>query len=93
MTKTIVVLGALGSVVLALPAAHAATPVPVAGEPGCRGHTVATLNHQSGSFGASGNPNASAGPGYFLGPDTSEAVEFFQELFCGTDELSSEEAN
>jgi hypothetical protein len=54
---------------------------------------VATLNHQSGSLGASGNPNASADPGFFLGPDTSEAVEFFQELFCGTDELSSEEAN
>lgn len=38
------------------------------------GTTVALFNHNSGIFGASGNPNASAGPGYFLGTNTSDAV-------------------
>jgi hypothetical protein len=51
-------------------------------DPGCQGRIVATFNHDSGPFGASGNPNASAGPGYFLGPDTSEAVHAVMETFC-----------
>ena len=40
------------------------------------GPLVAEFNHNSGVFGASGNPNSSAGPGYFLGKDTAEAVQF-----------------
>ncbi len=50
--------------------------------PGCQGSIVATFNHNSGVFGASGNPNASAGPGYFLKQGTSEAVRAVQESFC-----------
>jgi hypothetical protein len=52
---------------------------------------VATFNHNSGLFGPSGNPNASTGPGYFLGQDTSEAVQSVQDAFCGTDELEEAE--
>ncbi len=33
------------------------------------GQNVAQTNHNSGPFGASGNPNASAGPGFFLEPE------------------------
>jgi hypothetical protein len=32
------------------------------------GQTVALFNHNSGIFGASGNPNSSAGPGFFFEP-------------------------
>jgi hypothetical protein len=56
----------------------------------CRAKTRAGTSCR---VGPSGNPNASAGPGYFLGQDRSEAVQSVQEFFCGTDELSSEEAN
>jgi hypothetical protein len=35
-----------------------------------------------GAFGASGNPNASAGPGYFFGPGTRDAVHGVQEFNC-----------
>jgi len=38
------------------------------------GTTVAEANGIAGPFGASGNVNASAGPGYFLKQGTSEAV-------------------
>lgn len=38
------------------------------------GTTVALFNHNSGIFGASGNPNSSAGPGYFLAPNVSGPV-------------------
>jgi hypothetical protein len=40
------------------------------------GPLVAQTNHNSGDRGASDNPNASAGPGYFLGQDTAEAVQY-----------------
>ena len=46
------------------------------------GQNVAAENHISGPEGASGNPKASAGPGYFLadlGPGAvSDAVHFVQ---------------
>jgi hypothetical protein len=58
-----------------------ATPSSV-GSPGCNGLIVATINHTSGDFGASGNPNASAGPGYFLKEETPDAVQGVQEAFC-----------
>jgi hypothetical protein len=38
------------------------------------GPLVAEFNHNSGPLGASGNENASAGPGYFLKQGTSDAV-------------------
>jgi hypothetical protein len=49
------------------------------------GQTVALFNHNSGVFGASGNPNASAGPGFFFEPQAgpravSSAVHFVQSL-------------
>ena len=45
--------------------ASAAAPNP-SESPGCGGLIVAQTNQNSGPFGASGNPNASAGPGYFI---------------------------
>jgi hypothetical protein len=84
---TAIVLGLLGSAVLALPAARAQnTPIPF-GEPGCKGRIVATFNHNSGF--AKRNPNASAGPGYFLKQDTSEALHEVQDL-CDLDQEASE---
>jgi hypothetical protein len=74
------VIPSLAATALLLPASAAFADEPLA--PGCMGQAVATLNHESGAFGASGNPNASAGPGYFLGPDTSEAVHAAQETAC-----------
>jgi hypothetical protein len=66
--------------VLVLPASPAFADQPP--DPGCPGQIIATINHASGPFGASGNPNASAGPGYFFGPGTSEAVQAAKEAFC-----------
>jgi hypothetical protein len=69
-----------GAVAGSAPVALADTPTPTPGSPGCVGQIVATFNHNSGAAGASGNPNASAGPGYFLGPDTAAAVHGAQAL-------------
>jgi hypothetical protein len=49
------------------------------------GQTVALFNNNSGIFGASGNPNSSAGPGFFFEPEggpqaVSTAVHFVQGL-------------
>jgi peptidoglycan hydrolase-like protein with peptidoglycan-binding domain len=74
------VIPSLATAALVLPASSALADQPP--EPGCKGQIVATINHELGTFGASGNPNASAGLGYFLGPDTAEAVRAFQETFC-----------
>ena len=71
--------GALST--FALPA-WADTPPPEPGSPGCRGHIIATLNHNSGSFGASGNPRSSAGPGFFFHQGTSAAVHAAKEGAC-----------
>lgn len=68
----------VAALVLPVSPAFADTPQ----DPGCQGQIVATFNHDSGPFGASGNPNASAGPGYFLGPDTSAAVQGVMQEFC-----------
>jgi hypothetical protein len=71
----------LAAAALILPASSAfADQQPL--DPGCEGRIIATFNHASGPFGASGNPNASAGPGYFFGPGTSEAVHAAKETFC-----------
>ena len=53
---------------------------PAFGSPGCNGLIVATFNHNS--FGASGNPNASAGPGYFLRQGTAAAVHGVRQGNC-----------
>jgi hypothetical protein len=41
---------------------------------GCNGNIVARNNHVSGIRGASGNPKASAGPGFFKGGDFPGSV-------------------
>jgi hypothetical protein len=71
--------GALSS--FALPAL-AETPPQEPGSPGCRGHIIATLNHNSGSFGASENPKSSAGPGFFFHQGTSDEVQAAKESAC-----------
>jgi hypothetical protein len=64
-------------------ASPAQTPPPTAGSPSCNGLVVAFENQDSGPFGASGNPNSSAGPGYFLGSDSPAAIAGVREEFCG----------
>jgi hypothetical protein len=61
--------------------ANSAAP-PATENPGCKGLIVATFNHNSGVLGASGNPDASAGPGYFLKQGTSDGVHGVQGTFC-----------
>jgi hypothetical protein len=80
MHKAKVVTGGILAVVafvLSASPANSAAP-PAFGSPGCKGLIVATINHISGVNGASGNPNASAGPGYFLKQETSDAVHAAQ---------------
>ena len=64
--------------------ASAAAPPPFA-SPGCGGLIVAQTNHISGFFGASGNPNASAGPGYFIKGQGAvpAAIAERRQAFCG----------
>jgi hypothetical protein len=53
---------------------------------GCNGNIVALMNHVSGLGGASGNPNASAGPGFFLAGanpgSVSDAIHAVRYVFC-----------
>jgi hypothetical protein len=58
--------GALGS--------PAQSPTPTAGTPSCDGLIIAVFNQASGPSGPSGNPDSSAGPGFFLGSDTHEQI-------------------
>jgi hypothetical protein len=55
-------------------ASPAQSPTPTAGTPSCNGLIIAAFNQASGPGGPSGNPNASAGPGVFLGQDTHQAI-------------------
>jgi hypothetical protein len=55
-------------------ASPAQSPAPIPGTPSCNGLIIAVFNQASGPFGGSGNPSASAGPGYFLGTDTHQAI-------------------
>jgi hypothetical protein len=48
----------------------------------CVGQVVAVTNHNSGVIGASGNPQASAGPGYFFGPGTPDAIAGVRSEAC-----------
>jgi hypothetical protein len=63
-------------------ASPAQSPEPTAGSPSCNGLIIAEFNHNSGERGHSGNPNASAGPGEFLGPATHEAIQEVRDFFC-----------
>jgi hypothetical protein len=64
--------------------ASAAAPNP-SGSPGCDGLIVGLLNHGSGPVGASGNPNASAGPGYFLQGFSPDAIAAVRAAVCSGD--------
>jgi hypothetical protein len=68
---TAVVAGGSNAGALASPAQ---TPTPTPGTPSCNGLIIASFNQASGPFGASGNPYASAGPGFFLGTGTHQAI-------------------
>jgi hypothetical protein len=48
----------------------------------CQGQVVAATNHNSGAFGPSGNSQASAGPGVFLGPGTEDAIDGVRSQYC-----------
>ncbi len=71
------------SLVAASGASAANSPVPAPGTASCQGHLIAISNHASGADGASGNPKASAGPGYFLHSSTHEAVQEYVDSYCG----------
>jgi hypothetical protein len=43
---------------------------------------MAISNHSSGGDGASGNANASAGPGYFLHSSTHAEVAGYVDSYC-----------
>jgi len=60
----------------------AASPDPQPNTPNCKGHVMAISNHSSGAYGASGNPKASAGPGYFLGSSTHAEVAPYVAEYC-----------
>ena len=77
-------LATMGAMLLAVPVTQADTPPPTFGEPSCQGQIVATINHISGVFGPSGNPQASAGPGVFLDQQTPEAIESVRLTYCGS---------
>jgi hypothetical protein len=55
-------------------ASPAESPTPTPDTPSCNGLIIAVFNQASGPSGPSGNPNSSAGPGVFLGPDTHQAI-------------------
>jgi uncharacterized membrane protein len=59
-----------------------ASPYPDPGAPSCSGLVVAISNESSGGSGASGNATASAGPGYFLGPVSADAIALVRNGYC-----------
>jgi hypothetical protein len=68
------VAGVLGGPCASALGSPAQSPAPTPGLPSCNGLIIALFNQDSGPFGPSGNPNASAGPGVFLGKDTHQAI-------------------
>jgi hypothetical protein len=68
----------VGALVGVAPQTAAASPAPTS----CDGQVVAFTNHISGSSGASDSASASAGPGYFLGPETSAGIAAVRNEFC-----------
>jgi hypothetical protein len=82
LTCALVLVGATGGGASAL-ASPAKSPAPTAGSPSCNGLIVSDTNHASGTFGASGNPLASAGPGYFLQSQSHQAIVDVRTEACG----------
>jgi hypothetical protein len=66
--------GVVGGSSAAALGSPAQSPTPTPGTPSCNGLIIAVFNQDSGPFGPSGNPNASAGPGVFLGQGTHQAI-------------------
>src|ERR1700751_3975596 len=62
--------GILVTVALSTFTATTSAETPRPEGPGCSGKILAAFNHGSGTGGASGNPDSSAGPGYFLKAET-----------------------
>jgi hypothetical protein len=56
--------------------------VPQPGSASCQGHLMAISNHSSGASGASGNANASAGPGYFMHSSTHAGIVAYVDSYC-----------
>ena len=83
MKHLLLVVAAVPVVLMSASPASAAVPDPFDGGPGCEGRFVAVFNKASGEFGASGNPKASAGPGFFLRSDSAEAIAAFRQAICG----------
>ena len=48
----------------------------------CDGQVIALMNHASGASGPSDNPQAAAGPGFFLGPQTSDGITTLRDERC-----------
>lgn len=83
LTKLCIMFAVLGASLAAAGAAGAAkSPIPVPGTSNCQGHLIAISNHSSGSDGASGNANSSAGPGYFLHSSTHADVSAYVASYC-----------
>ena len=81
MRKLVVLV--LTAAVLFLSASSALADAPAFDEsPGCGGLIIATFNHNSGQFGASGNPKASSGPGYALKQGTAGGIQGAREALC-----------
>jgi hypothetical protein len=84
LSKLCITFAVLGASLAATGAAGAGnSSVPVPGTADCQGHLIAISNHSSGSDGASGNPNASAGPGYFLHSSTHAEIAAYVADYCG----------
>jgi hypothetical protein len=66
-----------GGVLAVAPSSAAASTAPQS----CNGHVIALINQISGAGGASGNAEAAAGPGYFFGPETSDAITTVRNEF------------
>ena len=69
---------------LSASSASAAVPDPYSGEPGCVGRLVAVTTLNSGQVGASGNPKAAAGVGYFSGSYSAEIIALARQADCPT---------
>lgn len=60
----------------------AATAAAAPSAEACGGQVVALVNHAFGDSGASGNPQASAGAGFFLGSSASDGIRTLRDLLC-----------
>jgi hypothetical protein len=86
-TMRLIALSAIAAAVIggsagAALASPAESPYPESGTPSCNGLVLAMSNHAAGAYGASGNSDASAGPGSFLGASTPDAIALVRAYYC-----------